>query len=103
MADSSQDIEDLHKVEEDTERIRELTEKGKEQYEECINAYRNTIDQAWGNVQSVLDELTDCDVEQLSNLEQRLHECYEKYSRVRFIGRYERDFTFKIGYNKCVV
>jgi hypothetical protein len=40
MADSSQDIEDLHKVEEDTERIRELTEKGKEQYEECINAYR---------------------------------------------------------------
>jgi hypothetical protein len=43
MADSSQDIEDLHTVEEDTERIRELTEKGKEQYEECINAYRNTI------------------------------------------------------------
>jgi hypothetical protein len=33
-------------------------------------------------VQSVLDELTDCDVEQLSNLEQRLHESYEKYSRV---------------------
>jgi hypothetical protein len=32
MADSSQDIADLHKVEEDTERIRELTEKGKEQY-----------------------------------------------------------------------
>ena len=82
MADSSQDIADLHKVEEDTERIRELTEKGKEQYEECINAYRNTIDRAWGNVQSVLDELTDCDVEQLSNLEQRLHESYEKYSRV---------------------
>jgi hypothetical protein len=82
MADSSQDIEDLHKVEEDTERIRELTEKGKEQYEECINAYRNTIDRGWGNVQSVLDELTDCDVEQLSNLEQRLHESYEKYSRV---------------------
>jgi hypothetical protein len=53
-------------VEEDTERIRELTEKGKEQYEECINAYRNTIDRAWGNVQSVLDELIDCDVEQLS-------------------------------------
>jgi hypothetical protein len=25
---------------------------------------------------------TDCDVEQLSNLEQRLHESYEKYSRV---------------------
>jgi hypothetical protein len=40
----------LHKVEEDTERIRELTEKGKEQYEECINAYRNTIDRVWGNV-----------------------------------------------------
>jgi hypothetical protein len=33
-------------------------------------------------VQSVLDELTDCDVEQLSNLEQRLHESYKKYSRV---------------------
>lgn len=82
MADSSQDIEDPQKVEEDTERIREVTEKGKEQYEECINAYRNTIDRAWGNVQSVLDELTDCDVEQLSNLEQRLHESYEKYSRV---------------------
>lgn len=48
----------------------------------CINAYRNTIDQAWGNVQTVLDELTDCDVEQLNNLEQRLHESYEKYSRV---------------------
>jgi hypothetical protein len=44
-------------ISKDTERIRELTEKGKEQYEECINAYRNTIDRAWGNVQSVLDEL----------------------------------------------
>jgi hypothetical protein len=44
MADSSQDIEDLHKVEEDTERIREPTEKGKEQYEECINAgFQNEI------------------------------------------------------------
>ena len=42
----------------------------------------DTIDLTWGNVQSVLDELTDCDVEQLSNLEQRLHESYEKYSRV---------------------
>ena len=82
MADSSQDIEDLRKVEEDTERIRELTEKGKEQYEECIYTYRNTIDRARENVQSVLDELTDCDVEQLSNLEQRLHESYKKYSRV---------------------
>jgi hypothetical protein len=40
----------------------------------------DTIDLTWGNVQSVLDELTDCDVEQLSNLEQRLHESYEKYS-----------------------
>jgi hypothetical protein len=48
----------------------------------CQNAYRNTIDRAWGNVQSVLDELTDCDVEQLSNLEQRLHESYEKYAIV---------------------
>jgi hypothetical protein len=62
--------------------------KIKEQYEECINAYRNTIDRAWGNVQSVLDELTDCDVEQLSNLEQSLHESYEKYSGV------SNEFTF---------
>lgn len=79
MADSSQGIEDPHKVEEVRKRIRELTEKGKEQYEECINAYRNTIDQAWENVQTVLDELADCDVEQLNNLEQRLHASYEKY------------------------
>ena len=33
-------------------------------------------------MQSVLDELIDCDVEQLSNLKQRLHESNEKYSRV---------------------
>lgn len=54
MADSSQGIEDPQNVEEYRERIRELTEKGKEQYEECINAYRNTIDQALENVHTVM-------------------------------------------------